>query len=269
MKNFFKSIKLIIIFNYNFLFICHVLLTIFIIGNGKEIHYINQLYNHDFEISIKINQAGEQTFINKLDGIKEIYVNNKNITKDQKQNKIYLNESNNEIKIIFESREYHYLGSLFQNCPSINEIDLSNFNSSTVDDMQNMFNGCINLTSIKFFNFDTNKVTNMQQMFINCEKLISLDLSNFNLSNVNDMQNMFNGCKNLTFVTFSNIKADKVITMQQMFINCEKLTSLDLSNFNLSNVNDMQNMFNGCKSLTFVNFPTSRLIKLQTPIKCL
>ena len=67
-----------------------------------------------------------------------------------------------------------------------------------------MFKRCKNLKNINLSNFNTEKVNNMNTMFKGCELLNNIDLSNFNTNNVIDMNYMFDGCKNL--------KKGKIIT---------------------------------------------------------
>ena len=50
-----------------------------------------------------------------------------------------------------------------------------------------MFFFCESLTSLDLSNFNTQNVTNMEYMFFGCEPLTSLDLSNFNTQNVINM----------------------------------------------------------------------------------
>ena len=56
-----------------------------------------------------------------------------------------------------------------------------------------MFYWCSSLTSLNLSNFNTNNVTNMNHMFQYCSSLTSLNLSNFNTNNVTDMSWMFSG----------------------------------------------------------------------------
>ena len=112
---------------------------------------------------------------------------------------------------------------MFDRCEFITNIDLSNFNSKNVTNMDCMFGECCSLISINLSNFNTQNVTNMDCMFGYCKSLINIDLSNFNTKNVTNMQGMFAGCKSLK--------------------------NLNLSNFNTQNVTDMNEMFDGCKSL--------------------
>ena len=60
-----------------------------------------------------------------------------------------------------------------------------------------MFNNCSSLININLSNFNTQKVTNMSDMFNNCSSLTNINLSNFNTQNVTNMLCMFNNCKSL------------------------------------------------------------------------
>ena len=58
---------------------------------------------------------------------------------------------------------------MFDNCIKLKNLDLSNFNTSNVMNMENMFYGCFELKEIKGIErFNTNKVTNMRGMFEFC-----------------------------------------------------------------------------------------------------
>ena len=57
-----------------------------------------------------------------------------------------------------------------------------------------MFYECSSLKDINLSNFNTNNVTNMNCMFYGCSSLNKIDLSNFNTNNVTDMDYMFGDC---------------------------------------------------------------------------
>jgi len=59
--------------------------------------------------------------------------------------------------------------------------------------------GCSSLENLNIKNFDTTRVKNMENMFQDCSKLTSLDLSNFDTSKVNNMKGMFWRCNNLEY----------------------------------------------------------------------
>ena len=97
-------------------------------------------------------------------------------------------------------------------------IDLSNFDTSKVEDMGYMFEGTSSLTNIIFGDsFITENVTNMRGMFGGAN-VISLDLSGFNTSKVTDMSQMFYNTKNITNIFMGNrFVTTNVINMYQMF----------------------------------------------------
>ena len=61
------------------------------------------------------------------------------------------------------------------------------------------FCNCSSLTSLDLSNFNTNNVFNMQCMFAKCSSLTSLNLSNFNTSKVDSLRFLwiFDGCSSL------------------------------------------------------------------------
>ena len=68
---------------------------------------------------------------------------------------------------------------MFYNCFSLTSLNLSNFNTSNVTDMEGMFYGCSSLTSLNLSNFNTSKVTNIYNMFDGCSSLEYINLKNF------------------------------------------------------------------------------------------
>ena len=143
---------------------------------------------------------------------------------------------------------------LFSQCTSLQEIDMTYFDTSEVENMHGMFSNCENLETLTLpNNFDTSNVTDMSHMFNTCKKLTSLNLTSFNTSNVQNMRGMFGGCEELQTLTLSNsFNTSNVTDMSYMFQTCKKITSLNLTSFNTLNVTDMQGMFSGCELLTTI-----------------
>ena len=54
---------------------------------------------------------------------------------------------------------------MFGDCSSLTSLDLSNFNTDNVKDMNGMFYNCSSLISLNLFNFNFNKVINMNYLF--------------------------------------------------------------------------------------------------------
>ena len=132
---------------------------------------------------------------------------------------------------------------MFYECSLMEELNLSNFDSSNVIDMEAMFNECHKLKEIKRINnFNTSKVTNMNAMFQECYELEYLDLSNFDTSNVTDMEAMFN--------------------------NCHKLKEIKgISNFDISNLKNKNNIFNGCNNLNQIILSKFNVITSNNKVK--
>ena len=170
-----------------------------------------------------------------------------------------LNKTNNsDVELMFAPILSYY--------SSLENLDLSSFNTSKVTDMDSMFSSCKSITSLDLSSFDTSKVTNMGDMFYKCSSLTSLDLSSFNTSNVTNMDSMFFSCSSLISLNLSNFNTSKVTNMYQMFEHCSSLTILDLGSFNTSNVTDMKFMFYYCSSLTSLDlssFNTSNVIDMS------
>ena len=159
---------------------------------------------------------------------------------------------------------------MFYDVRSLTSLNLPNFNTSQVTNMQYMFSDMTKLTTLDLSNFDTSKVTDMKYMFNEMYGLTSLNLSSFNTSNVTDMSCMFAHMFSLTSLNLSNFNTSKVTNMGAMFYDIPRLTSLDLSNFNTSNVTNMGWMFafNGSEKIYVNNdFNTSKLTSFSNMFK--
>ena len=71
-------------------------------------------------------------------------------------------------------------------------------------DLSYMFGGCSSLTKLDVSNFDTSCVTNMEGMFCVTTNLTSLDVSGLDTSQVTNMYAMFHQCPNLTTPDFGS-----------------------------------------------------------------
>ena len=94
-------------------------------------------------------------------------------------------------------------------------IFMNLFNTQNITNMKSMFYNCKSLTNLDLSNFNTQNVTDMRSMFYNCKSLTSLDLSNFNTQNVTDKGWMFFGCELL--------KKENIITKDKKLLKEFKL----------------------------------------------
>ena len=67
---------------------------------------------------------------------------------------------------------------MFYKCSNLKSLDLSNFITSQVKNMQSMFAFCISLEYLDISNFNTLKVTSQSQMFDNVNSLKYINLYN-------------------------------------------------------------------------------------------
>ena len=220
------------------------------------------------EISLKINGIGDQEIIyadfNTMPD--KIYCNGVEVDSSNIiGNKINI-EDNESIITLEWNDNLNNCQSMFLDLINIIEIDLSNFDPSSVSTMREMFSGCTQLAKITIGNnFNSLTVNSVYKMFYNCALLKSIDLSNFDTSNIITMNNMFYGCSSLISLDLSNFNTNLVTKMDRMFKGCTSLVSLQLTNFNTKLVYDMIYMFDGCESLISLDvsmFDTSSVINM-------
>ena len=94
---------------------------------------------------------------------------------------------------------------MFNGCRSLEEVDLSNLNTSNVTNMNQMFANCETLKTITgLTSFNTAKVTNFSYMFSNCTSFKTLNVSSFNTKKGTNFSSMFYGCTELTHIDFGD-----------------------------------------------------------------
>ncbi len=133
------------------------------------------------------------------------------------------------------------------NTTSLNDLDLSNFDTSNVTDMSYMFMGnqssVLNLSS-----FNTSNVTDMSYMFWGASVVTDLSLTNFNTSKVTNMYGMFDYTIGLKKLDVSSFNTSNVSSMSYMFSSCA-VNELDLSSFTLKDNNvEVNGMFMSIKA---------------------
>ena len=78
------------------------------------------------------------------------------------------------------------MNSYFKDYKTLKYVNLSNINTS-VSNMNYMFSGCSSLENIDLTNFNISSLTQLSYIFSGCSSLKSIDLSKFDISNVQDM----------------------------------------------------------------------------------
>ena len=168
------------------------------------------------------------------------------------------------------STNYKYNFAQPQYCGSLTSLDLSNWDTSNVTNMEAVFWGQKSLTTVgNFSKWNTGNVTNMRDLFAGCENLkfnnTALDnLAKWNTSNVTNMRALFaNMEKQKDLSCVQNWDTHKVQDMSYMFFQDADLKNVgNLTTrgkvWNTSQVGTlpgslqnygMSNMFAGCTSL--------------------
>ena len=142
---------------------------------------------------------------------------------------------------------------MFNDWHSMTDLDLSDFDTSSVKSMSSMFECCSSLRSLDLSNFNINDVRLMNCMFTGCKNLQTLKLWRPQPSSVINMARMFDRCISLQKLDTSVLNSGVVEDTAKMFKDCVNLREIDLSNLDLTNLVDASNMFNGCKSLRRLN----------------
>ena len=163
----------------------------------------------------------------------------------------------------FNTSEVTNMSNLFEDCSSLESIDLSHFNTGKVTNMSGMFWVCNSLTALNLSAFNTSAVTDMNYMFANCYGLTTLDLSGFNTEKVTNMSGMFERT-GLTALDLSSFNTAAVTDMSYMFEGNNNLASINLTGFNTANVTDMQSMFEGCYAVTTLDLSSFNVEKVTS-----
>lgn len=108
-----------------------------------------------------------------------------------------------------------------------------------VTDMSNLFSRC-SIDNLDLSNFDTSKVNEMSYMF-GYSTMYGLNLSGFNTSNVTNMSHMFLECKGTT-LNLRHFDTTNVTIMRNMFAYCN-VDKIDLTGFNIQNLTDRYRTF--------------------------
>ena len=165
---------------------------------------LRQIESYYSAINLTIVQRGYQTFLGENFQVcpDEVYINDVKYTGEICKVANLNKKKNNQMKLVWFN-EIENVDYMFYNLSNITSIDLTQFNASSVNSMNNMFSNCKDLKTITISNIDTSSVSSMEYMFRNCESLNSIDLKSFNTSNVISMKGMFKSCIKLVSLDFS------------------------------------------------------------------
>ena len=241
--------------------------------------YVNEEGYYNFE------SVGEHTIDVWLELTNDIFVELFVNCTDLKSVSFNSYKKNDSIKMISMEK-------MFYNCKRLTSFDISNLDTSYIENIDFLFSYCISLKtldlsknkfenvlnatgpfsfcySITSINLDTSlpRLKYFDHAFYNCSSLISLDLSLLNVRDLKDINNLVSECTSLKTINLNNFPTDLVTDMSGIFYNCISLTSVDLSFFNTKNVKNMNHFFYNCHSLTSIditNFDTSKVTGMKS-----
>ncbi|MBQ3422233.1 MAG: BspA family leucine-rich repeat surface protein, partial [Romboutsia sp.] len=163
------------------------------------------------------------------------------------------------------------LFNAFIGVTTLESVDLSGLDTSTITNINSMFEGCSNLTSANLTGWDTSKVESFEELFRQCSSLTTIEgIESWNTSLVQNMGGMFDRCSSLTELNINDWNTSTVAKMASMFNGCSSLTRLNIANWNTSLVTDMSYMFNGCSALSQIdvgNWVTSQVRNMRYMFK--
>lgn len=136
---------------------------------------------------------------------------------------------------------------MFWYCKKIISLDLSEMNTSNVEDMSGMFLSC-RASAINMSNLDTSNVRDMNDMF-RCTRIKDIDLSSFDTHKVRNMAHMFEECTALK-VNVNTFNTENIEDMRDMFKNC-RIQLINLSSFKINpSIANIYGMFSNSEMRT-------------------
>ena len=105
---------------------------------------------------------------------------------------------------------------MFNSCSNLQEVDLSNLDTSFCNTMLGMFGGCSSLENVNLSNINTHLVTTMSAMFANCKSLKKLDISSFTSEKLTNNANMLGNCSNLSTLIINNNQLFKMTNVSMV-----------------------------------------------------
>ena len=189
-------------FNF-YLFYNYIIILFLILFKFFNILITDYPINYFSEIHLKIKGTGNKNILNDIFIFEpsEVKINGI-LTNCKKVCDFHIVENN---VILYVNHSFNTCENMFYLLEDIKEIDLSQFDFSSVTTTKNMFMNCTSLEKIYFGNINTSSLTSMVSMFYGCSNLISIDLSKFNIKKVKSFNCIFYYCQNLKIINLENV----------------------------------------------------------------
>lgn len=138
-------------------------------------------------------------------------------------------------------------GNLYK---SIERIDLTNFNFSTVTDFNGFLSSFSNLKEVVFPQGEINLgLVDLYRMFNQCNNLEKIDLTAFSFSAISALNNFANNCFVLKTATFGTHSVPVNSYANYLFYNCREMITCDISALKTTNIKGLSDAFFNCVKL--------------------
>ena len=131
-----------------------------------------------------------------------------------------------EIPIISNTSSLSTLMSGFQECYSLEEINLSNWDVSNLTNCTNLFYNCGNLKKVNISNWNLAKCTGLTYWFVFDSNLEEVYVNNINTTNVSSFYSIFANCSKLAKIV-GLFQGDSLINITTAFQNVTMLTEFN------------------------------------------
>lgn len=136
------------------------------------------------------------------------------------------------------------MSNLFKNS-KLSVIDVSKWNTSKAQYMQNMFDNVSKVDGIEKLNLSS--AINISEMLLNNKNIVNLDLSSWRTPNLVLMNSVFENATNLNTINVKNWDTSKVTSMNNLFAQTD-IRKFDLTDWDTSKLVNKNKMFAGVKA---------------------
>jgi len=137
----------------------------------------------------------------------------------------------------FNSTDVVYLQNSFGICQNLEELDLSNCNTSSVISLANMCSSSTNLKKVIMQNLDFRNANNIGSAFSSLKKLEEIDFTNTDTGHISNFLNFCNTCSALVrFKGILDVKSNTA-NIANIFGKCPNLEEVYIKNLNSSGLN--------------------------------
>lgn len=153
----------------------------------------------------------------------------------------------------FDNSNVETIYGIFQNTTNLTNLVLgSNFVTDKVTNLSDIFNDS-GVSTLDLSDWDTSNVTNMESAFKDTDSLTSLTLGgSFDSASVGDFSNFLNG-SGVSGLDFADLNTSSATDMSNMLSNMANQEAFDLSSFDTSNVTSMESMLENLGGVTSID----------------